>query len=185
MPARSWIPVTLLVALAAAQAAAQPPSGATAAAEALVTRMMVFDKDSDGKLSRAELTDERLQRLFDRADGDQDGAVTKAELTALATREAADDGPGGPAFGPPPGGPMRGFRPGQVLPEPLQQALGLTADQRTRLQELQKNVDAQLGEILTGDQKARLQTIRPRGFGPPPGRPPGGGPPPDNARPPR
>ena len=46
--------------------------------------MMAFDKDKDGKLTKAEVSDERLHRLFDRADADKDGFVTKQELTALA-----------------------------------------------------------------------------------------------------
>jgi EF hand len=82
-----------------------------ATAEDLVARMMAFDKNGDGKLTKSEVTDERLHRLFDRADADKDGSVTKAELTALEARESASfrGGPGG--FGPPggpggPGGPM-------------------------------------------------------------------------------
>ncbi len=71
-------------------------------ADALVTRMMAFDKDGDGKLTKAEVIDDRLHRLFDRADADKDGTVTKAELTALAAKDAASfRGPGG--FGPPGG----------------------------------------------------------------------------------
>ena len=32
----------------------------------LVVRMMAFDKKNDGKLTKDEITDERLKRLFDR-----------------------------------------------------------------------------------------------------------------------
>src|SRR5215831_3288561 len=90
---------------AASFASAQPPrggrDGATKAAdaEAFVARMMAFDKNKDGKLTRDEITDERLLRLFDRADANKDGVVTKEELTALAKQlaaeEAADGGPRG------------------------------------------------------------------------------------------
>jgi hypothetical protein len=72
----------------------------TQPAQDLVTRMMAFDKDKDGKLKKDDITDERLQRLFDRADANKDGVVTKEELQALATQEAAAGGgrggPGGP-----------------------------------------------------------------------------------------
>ena len=81
--------------------------------------MMAFDKNGDGKLTKSEVTDERLHRLFDRADADKDGSVTKAELTALEAKESGSfrGGPGG--FGPPggPGGPMMAPpRPGEILP---------------------------------------------------------------------
>ena len=86
--------------IAASFALAQNP----APADGLVARMMAFDKDGDGKLTKSEVTDERLHRLFDRADADKDGTVTKAELAALEAKESASfrGGPGG--FGPP-GGP--------------------------------------------------------------------------------
>ncbi len=148
----------------------------------LVSRMMAFDKDKDGKLTRAEVTDERLLRLFDRADADKDGNVTRDELTALATREAANDrqspsrgGPGGPGMGPPP-------RPGEILPAMLQQRLGLSSEQKTQIEALQKEVDAKLAQILTDEQKTQLKQIRPRGPGGPGGF--GGGPPGGRERPP-
>ncbi len=61
-------------------------------ADDLVTRMMAFDKNKDGKLTMAEVTDERLHRLVERADADKDGFVTKEELTALG-RERANQQP--------------------------------------------------------------------------------------------
>src|SRR4051812_34374693 len=62
-----------------------PPSGPanTSAVDAFVARMMTYDKNKDGKLSRDEITDRRLLRLFDRADANRDGVVTREELTAL------------------------------------------------------------------------------------------------------
>jgi EF hand len=183
----------------------------------LVVRMMAFDKKKDGKLTKDEVTDERLQRLFDRADANKDGVVTKEELMTLAAKMDAeqgergsrgqrgpggpppggpgDRGPGGPPpgdggpDGPPPGGPegRRGPppRPGQILPTFVQEALKLTASQKKQLDELQKEVDAKLGKILTEEQKTQLKEMRPgRGpggpggpggqdgpGGPPPGRP--------------
>jgi hypothetical protein len=196
--------------LAASVCAAQPPKdgpkgGVTKAAfvEDFVARMMAFDKNKDGKLSRDEITDTRLLRLFDRADVNKDGVVTRDELVALANQMAAElaaegggrggpggfgppgkDGPGGPGgFGPPgkggPGGPGRFGgppRPGQVLPPFLRDMLQLTDEQKKLLDALQSDVDARLGKILTEDQKKLLKDMRGRGPGGPLG--PGGfGPP--------
>src|SRR5208337_1159183 len=94
--------------------AAEPPRGRDASDtgktktqdysnSSIVTRMMAFNKKKDGKLTKDEVTDERLHRLFDRADANKDGSVTKAELTALEAKESGSfrGGPGG--FGPPGG----------------------------------------------------------------------------------
>ena len=53
----------------------------------LATKMMAFDANKDGKLTKAEVTDHRLVGLFSRADVDHDGTVTKADLTALGEKE--------------------------------------------------------------------------------------------------
>jgi hypothetical protein len=77
-------------------------------------KMMAMDKNKDGKLTRDEITDSRLLRLFDEADTNHDGVVTREELLALAAKLEAEvpagssrggsgGGPGG--FGSPPGGP--------------------------------------------------------------------------------
>ncbi|SIO62522.1 EF hand [Singulisphaera sp. GP187] len=167
----------LLVAASASIATAQGPgrgredgprSGNT---NDLVARMMVFDKDQDGALSKAEVTDERLHRLFDRADENKDGSVTKEELTTLESKAPAARPDGPPGGGP--GGFMRGgFRPGDVLPAMLQDRLELSADQKKQLAALQKEVDASLAKILNDEQKAQLKAIRERGPGGPGG--PGG-----------
>jgi hypothetical protein len=166
-------------------------------ADAGVTRLLAFDKNEDGKLTKEELNDERLGRLFDRADGNHDGVVTKEELTTLIARESATvgggrggprgagggpDDPGGPG-GRGPGGPG-GFggppQPGQVLPTALQDVLRLSDKQKQELAELQKEVDARLDKILSAEQRQQLRELRergPGGFGPPPG---GAGGPGDN-----
>lgn len=160
------------------------------AANSVVARMMSFDENRDGQLTKDEVTDERLHRLFDRADANHDGTVTRQELTALASREPAGNrggfgGPGG--FGPPPGGPGRfGMgppRPGEVLPPMLRNQLALTPEQSQEVDALQKEVDARLDRILTAGQRAQLRQMRERGPGRPGGPggfgpPPGGGPPP-------
>src|SRR5262249_11287653 len=80
----------------------------------IVVKMMEFNKKKDGKLTRDEVTDKRLLRIFDQADTNKDGIVAKEELWALAARMEADNpaggrgqrgpgGPGGPGGGP--GGP--------------------------------------------------------------------------------
>jgi Squalene-hopene cyclase C-terminal domain len=93
-------------------------------------------------------------------------------------------GPG--RFGGPP-------RPGQILPDFLQDELRLTDEQKKQLADLQKEVDAKLEKILTEEQKKQLRDLRdrrpPPGFGPPgfpgrngpPGRPPDDPPPPPAA----
>src|SRR4051812_15986423 len=92
-------------------AAAQPapgspggrgPGGGGGGGESLVTRMMAFDKNGDGQLTKDEVTDPRLTRLFERDDANQDGVVTKDELTALVDRErSAQVQDGGNGGGPP------------------------------------------------------------------------------------
>lgn len=187
--------------LAMAQRPGGPREGPSESADDFVARMMEADADKDGKLTKAEVADGRLQRLFARADADKDEVVTKEELTALFAREAppaggprGGGGPGGRGpggFGPPGGGGRGGPpQPGQILPGPLQDQLELTEAQKAQLTELQKDVDARLEKILTAEQKARLREMRgsgPGGFGPPgggPGRPGGGGPPPPPGGPP-
>lgn len=189
----------LLPALACAvalltEAVAQPPRGKDRKDKdggPLVERLMALDKNKDGKLTRDEVTDERLQRLFDRADANKDGEVTRDELEALARRMDADGDEGGPGrkggkgeggfgkgkfdgkgkggfgmFGPP--------QPGQILPAFMADRLNLTPEQRKQLDAMQKEVDAKLAKILTDEQKERLKSL-PR-FGP-------GGPPPGTEKP--
>ena len=91
-----------------------------------------------------------------------------------------------PGFGGP-GGFQAPARPGEVLGAGVQQALRLSADQKKRLAELQKEIDGKLEKLLTEDQRAQLKRMREArpggpGFGPGgPGGPGGGfpgGPPP-------
>lgn len=201
-------------AMTLAEVHAQPPRGDRPApggqggqggnsVEAAVTRLMAYDVNKDGKLSKDEVTDTRLQSLFQRADADHDGIVTKQELTALFTKEAeatrggpggpggrGPGGPGGPGAGPggpggPPDGPggpggpggrgPGGPQPGQVLPPFLQDELNLTEAQRRDLQDLQKDVDTRLAKILTAEQMQQLRQMRGRGPGGPGGAPGGPG----------
>ncbi len=78
-----------------------------------------------------------------------------------------------PGGGPPPIG--------QILPGFLQEQLKVTAEQREKIEALQKDVDEKLAAILTDEQNKSFREFRERGpgrFGPPPGGPggpPGGG----------
>jgi hypothetical protein len=149
----------------------RPPEGGS-----LVDRMMALDKNKDGKLSKDEVTDERMQRLFERADANKDGVVTKEELTAFAAQAPGGGRPGGGGFGGFGGRPQ----PGQVMPPFLAETLKLTDDQKKQLADLQKEVDAKLDKILTEEQKKQLTEMRERGGRPGgeggrPGRPGGEG----------
>lgn len=192
-----WLVLTSLV---AAQGPARPneqrreASGASDAST-FITRLMGFDKNNDGKLSKSEVTDNRLHALISRADGDGNGEVTKDELTALFNKESASlsqggrGAPGGAGVrddrgNPPQGGPgggRAGFgppQPGQVLPLFLRESLNLNAEQQKQLDELQRDVDARLSRILTEAQRRQLQEQSQRGpgGGRGPGAAPGGGP---------
>ena len=161
--------------LAVAQRPGGLREGPPESAADFVARMMEFDADKDGRLTKGELTETRLHRLFDRADADEDGVVTKQELTDLAARELTNDR-GGPPGGGPRGPMMAPPRPGEILPAMLRRELRLTDEQTNQLDELQKDVDAKLAIILTDDQEKTLQSMRRRGpGGDGPGRP--GGPP--------
>lgn len=185
-----------IVCLVSATVAAQPDEprdrGDDSAVAVALERLMQFDADGDGELTQQELRDARLAKLFERADSDHDGELTKAELTEQLTKESAQrprrrGGPGfggppggGPGAGPPPedgapgpgapspGGPAPGGPPpiGRVVPDFLIEALELTDEQRDQLAELQRHVDERLKEILTPEQRQRLQSMRPGG--PPP-----------------
>jgi Ca2+-binding EF-hand superfamily protein len=73
-----------------------------------LTAMLAFDKDGDGKVSKAELP-ERLQNLMATGDTNKDGFLDKAELTKIAeTRAAAGGGFGGRGGRGGPGGPGGG-----------------------------------------------------------------------------
>ncbi len=150
----------------------------------LVVKMLGFDKNKDGELTKEEVTDERLMKLFERADKNKDGKVTKDELIALVAAEGAGATPGGgrPGGGPggPPGGGFPGMggppTPGQVMPEFVARQLKLTDDQKKKFAELQKELDAKLEKILTDDQKKMFREMKERGpMGGPGGRPGEGG----------
>ena len=158
-------------------------------------KLMQYDQDGDGVLTRSELSDRRLQALFARADSDKDDRLTQAEIEAVVgSARNGGRGRGGrgrefgerPGFegGPPPGrpqfgrGPGREFpgpgsfqppRPGTILPDHLIEMMGLTTEQRQQLKELQEKVDARLAKILTDEQLEQFRRGPERGRGPGPG----------------
>lgn len=175
----------LLPKIAAAQTA-PPRSGDAPAkdysASPIVTRMMAFDKDKDGKLTKEEVTDSRLQNLFTDADTNKDGIVTKEELMALAAKMDADmpaqgrggDGPGrggdGPGRGRGPGGPGgRGGPPGGPAMLPIIKALD--ADGNGELSA--KEIDNAPAALRSLDKNKDGKLTREEMFGEMPGGRPG------------
>tara|TARA_Y100000758_G_C16063396_1_gene425420 strand:+ start:552 stop:2633 length:2082 start_codon:yes stop_codon:yes gene_type:complete len=58
-------------------------------------RMAGFDKDKDGKISKAESEGTYVANFFDALDGDKDGFVTGAEVAAAQAKRKASGGGGG------------------------------------------------------------------------------------------
>ncbi len=80
------------------------PASGSGGVDAFVERMMKFDKNGDGKLTKDEITDERLQSLFERADANHDGVLTADELKEFyATKQSAGGGRRGSGRGGPDG----------------------------------------------------------------------------------
>jgi outer membrane protein assembly factor BamB len=94
--------------------------------------------------------------------------VASAELLYVGTgggfggfgEDAPGGGGGGPGrFGGPP-------QPGPIVPPAVQDTLKLTAEQKKQLDELQKEVDAEVEKLLTDEQKKQLKEMREGGGGP-------------------
>ena len=95
----------------------------------IVDRIMSFDKNKDGKVTKDELPD-RMHFLIERGDTNKDGALDRDEIKKLAADLARDGvfrafddrgGPGGgfrPGFGGP-GGPGGRFPPGVAIERAL------------------------------------------------------------------
>jgi hypothetical protein len=105
---------------------AQPPPGKgkkgpgplrNITAEEIVERILSFDKNSDGKVTKDELP-ERMQHLIALGDVNKDGALDKEEIRKLAdVLESFAGLDGGPGVPPPPpfGGPKGGGPKGPPL----------------------------------------------------------------------
>jgi Ca2+-binding EF-hand superfamily protein len=151
--------------------------------EEMANRLMEFDADKDGKLTKAELP-ERMQGMLERGDADKDGALTRDEIVKMSQGEGGfGGGPGG--FG---GG--RGFGRGEGGGGRGEGGRGRFGDPAAfvdRLMELDTDKDGKLSrEELSKFQFPQFG--RPGGEGGPPGeggrRPDGEGRPPRGERPP-
>jgi hypothetical protein len=125
--------------------------------------------------NRLKLTDDQKKdvlALQKAVDGRFDRVLTAAQKKQIKTVFAPD--------GPPPGGRGPGDppQPGKIFSPAQQDTLKLSAGQRKRLEEIQKEIDARLETLLTEDQKKQLQAMqrRPAAGGPGRGGPPGGQP---------
>ena len=73
--------------------------------ERFIQRLMSFDENQDGQLSKEELPD-RMQRILERHDRDENGKLDRTELQNMAAEASRRSGRGG--FGGRPGGRERG-----------------------------------------------------------------------------
>ena len=124
---------------------------------------------------RLKLTDDQKKdvlALQKAVDGRFDRVLTAAQKKQIKSVFAP--------HGPPPGGPGPGDpqQPGKIFSPAQQDTLKLSAGQKKRLEEIQKEIDARLETLLTEDQKKQLQAMQrrpaaggPGGSGPPGGRP--------------
>jgi hypothetical protein len=179
----------------------EPPRGfprtSTISVDDIVERIMRFDKNGDGKVTRDELP-ERMHHLFALGDTNKDGALDRDEIKKLATMAKTPGGFGGgvdfrtgplsvPGPGPLPGPGGPGGIEGVVDDLKLagkkkDRAMAAVKTHEENVRKLMEEARAQLhqkmSEILSEEElkdfKAALE--RPRGgivvFGPPDGPPP-------------
>ncbi|MCC9603590.1 EF-hand domain-containing protein [Stieleria sp. JC731] len=129
---------SIAVCMAPAFAIAQPPGGPgprggqrgfggmdRQSTGSPIDKLMQYDANQDGVLTSDELSDPRLQHLFQRADQNGDGQLTREEIASVVGQQSESDprrmqrgfggGPPGGFNGPPPngfGGPPPGGGPG-------------------------------------------------------------------------
>lgn len=142
----------------------EPGETAATSPDDLAAALMGFDKDNDGKLTRAELS-ERLHGLFDRADADKDNALTADELKKSATSmtNPSSDGRGegreggGRRSGRGPGGPTGRGR--------LVAALDVDRDGAISASEISSAPNALRALDVNGDGQLTPDEVRPPGRG--------------------
>jgi len=90
--------------------------------------------------------------------------VLLAVSMAAAQQPGGPGGPGGPGF---PGGAFDKLfqKPGQVLSGATQDRLKLNDEQKKKLEEIHKDVDAKLAKLLTDEQKKMLDDLSKNPFG--------------------
>ncbi len=148
----------------------------------LIDRLMAFDRNKDGKISREELP-ERMHALFEQGDSNKDGFLDRQELLALAAKSEREDRPRDP--GPPPGRGPGGPPPGPGGLERVLEELKLDEKQQTRAEEIlqahhekmrrlhdkaRQELLAQMKEVLGEEQFRQFQRAmeNQRPGGPPP-----------------
>jgi hypothetical protein len=169
----------------------------------VVARIMSFDKDKDGKVTKDELP-ERMQHLIELGDTNKDGALDRDEIKKLAADLVRDEAArgGGLGGGPPGGGRANagdGLPPGAIeravndlnLSDKTKEAAAaaLKAHQenvRTMRELARADLVLAVTDVLSGEEVKTVQTALDRFPDPPrPGPGPGGpggrrpGPPPD------
>jgi hypothetical protein len=125
---------------------------------------------SGSEITRLKLSDDQkkqIDALQKEVDGKLDKIMTAAQKSQFKSPNAFQVG------GPPPGGPGGGGpggppKPGQLVPTFLQDGLKLTAEQKTQLAELQKDIDGKLDKTLTAEQHKQFK--EPQGAPPQPGQ---------------
>jgi hypothetical protein len=103
----------------------RPGPGRTPAVDELVERIMSFDKNKDGKVTKDELP-ERMQYLIEKGDTNKDGALDKEEIKKLAAdmaRERPGRGFGGPGGRGGPDGRGPGAGPNGFPPRVIERAV--------------------------------------------------------------
>jgi Spy/CpxP family protein refolding chaperone len=137
-------------------------------AEDLVERVMAYDKNKKGKVTKDDLP-ERMQYLIELGDTNKDGALDREELKALAAkldREGPPRGPGGPPPGGPgrlpPGGPPPGG-PGGPPPGGLERALDelkLTDKQKTKAEEVIRAHHDRMRKLFEQERDTMLKQMK-------------------------
>jgi hypothetical protein len=130
----------------------------------------VLARAEQDRLKLTEVQKKDLASLQEIVTGRFDQVLTEAQRKQLKGAFAPQ--------GPPPGGPNPNGppQPGKILSLAQQDTLKLSAEQKTRLAEIQKEIDTRLATLLTDEQKKQLQTMQ-QGPTPTPGGPGRGGPP--------
>jgi Ca2+-binding EF-hand superfamily protein len=138
---------------------ARGDNAASPADDDLVSRLMAFDTNKDGALSRSELP-ARMQGLFARADANKDDLLTADELKASAD---AQQGTGGPAERR--GGRGRDGGPGFRRMDPIAAAIDVDRDGTLSAAEIAGA--GQALAVLDGNKDGQLtmDEIRPFGGG--------------------
>jgi len=109
--------------------------------------------------NRLKLTDDQkadLVALQKAVDNRFDKVLTDAQKKQLKSVFA----PPGPPPGNVPGGNSDGPQPGKILSAGQQDTLKLSTEQKKRMAEIQKEIDAKLETLLTEEQKKQLQAMR-------------------------